>query len=252
MASVRKTVPLRTLPSVMGRRVGALLALMCAAVVGGCEGGNGPSRSTSVATPSRGGASTSRLPSTTSRVPSSPATIPSKELWPAPSDPLARAVAAGLRPEVKESLTFHVHAHLDVFVNGTPVVVPAGIGINTDDPGVKKFPEADGSTSYGGIQGCAKPCISPLHTHDISGILHTESATPRPNTLGQFFVEWGVRLDQSCVATFCRPTPTAIYIDGVAYRGDRRAIQLTDHREIAIVIGTPPAKIPRTADFSAA
>jgi hypothetical protein len=55
--------------------------------------------------------------------------------WPAPSDPLARSVAAGLKPEVKESLTFHVHAHLDVFVNGKPVTVPAGIGINTTDRG---------------------------------------------------------------------------------------------------------------------
>ncbi len=170
--------------------------------------------------------------------------------WPAPSDPLARAVAAGLVPEIREQLTYHVHSHLDVFVDGTPVVVPAGIGIAIDDPGVKTF-DTDEGPAYGGIEGCDQPCISPLHTHDATGILHTESATPDPNTLGQFFVEWGVRLDDSCVGGFCRPdTPIAIYVDGEAYDGDPREIGLADFREIAIVIGTPPAEIPSKADFS--
>jgi len=62
-----------------------------------------------------------------------------------------------------------------------------------------------------------------------------------------------VTLDGSCVATFCAPaTKIAIYIDGQPATGDPRAIELTDRREIAIVIGTPPAQIPKSADFSAA
>jgi hypothetical protein len=44
--------------------------------------------------------------------------------WPALSDPLDRAVAAGLEPTTHEFLDFHVHAHLDVFVNGSAVEVP--------------------------------------------------------------------------------------------------------------------------------
>ena len=172
-------------------------------------------------------------------------------VWPAPPDPMDRTVAAGLKPQPKEFLTNHVHAHLDVFVDGKRVTVPAGIGIKIDDPAVHHGPMPDGSTSYGGIQLCNEPCISPLHTHDDSGILHTESADARPNTLGEFFTEWGVTLDASCVATFCSPaTPIAIYVDGQRSSGDPRAIELTDHREIAIVIGTPPAQIPSTADFS--
>ena len=93
--------------------------------------------------------------------------------WPAPADPLRLTRAAGLAPERKETLTFHVHAHLDVYVNGKHVIVPAGIGINIKDPGVHSGPNPDGSTGYGGIRLCATPCISPLHTHDDSGILHT-------------------------------------------------------------------------------
>ena len=171
--------------------------------------------------------------------------------WPAPPDPMERTVHAGLTPQPKEFLTNHVHAHLDVFVDGEPVRVPSGIGIKIDDAAVRRFNERDGTTSYGGIDMCNQPCISPLHTHDATGIIHTESASPEPNTLGEFFTEWGVALDASCVSTFCSPiTKIAIYIDGELTTGDPRAIQLTDHREIAVVIGTPPAQIPKTADFS--
>jgi hypothetical protein len=173
-------------------------------------------------------------------------------LWPAPPDPLERTVAAGLEPEPREQLAFHVHAHVDVFVDGEPITIPAGIGINIDDPAVRRFDEADGSVAYGGITLCAKPCISPLHTHDETGIIHTESATPQPNTLGQFFIEWGVPLSDSCVGEYCSPTPIAFYVNGEPYTQDPRAIELTDHEEIAIVIGTPPPRIPTAADFSKA
>jgi hypothetical protein len=170
--------------------------------------------------------------------------------WPTPRSPLGRTVAAGLKPERKETLIHHVHAHLDVLVDGKPIVVPAGVGINIDDPEVKSFKEPGGAVSYGGIELCRKPCISPLHTHDTSGILHTESKSPEPNTLGQFFKEWGVRLSESCVGKHCRPERVAFYVNGKPYRQDPRTIELTDHKEIAIVIGTPPPTIPRTADFS--
>src|SRR5690348_4689102 len=45
--------------------------------------------------------------------------------WPAPRNPLALARKAGLTPERHETLIHHVHAHLDVFVNGQHVQVPA-------------------------------------------------------------------------------------------------------------------------------
>lgn len=173
-------------------------------------------------------------------------------LWPAPPDPLERTAAAGLVPETVEQLAYHVHAHLDVFVDDVPIVVPAGIGINISDPGVRTFNEPDGSVAYGGIQGCATPCISPLHTHDSTGIIHTESATAEGNTLGQLFTEWGVTLGESCVAEHCDPEPIAIYLNGEPFSGDPNAIELTDRLQIAIVIGTPPAVIPSTADFSRA
>ena len=179
---------------------------------------------------------------------SAPPAEPSAVEWPAPDDPNALTVEAGLEPGKKETLIHHVHAHLDVFVDGQPVLVPAGIGIEIDDPGVKR---GTNPVAYGGIEECDEPCISPLHTHDESGVLHTESATEEENTLGQFFTEWDVRLDESCVGDFCRPDDEiAVYVDGEAYDGDPREIGLADRKQITIVIGTPPAEIPSTYDFS--
>jgi hypothetical protein len=173
-------------------------------------------------------------------------------VWPAPPNPMALATKAGLVPETAESLEFHVHAHLDVFVNGQKVTVPAGLGIDTENPGVHTFPDIAGATGYGGIDPpCDRPCISPLHTHAVSGILHTESSTAKYNRLGQLFVEWNVKLDQSCVNTYCKPqTNIAIYVNGKPTTVDPRTIPLTNFKEIAIVIGTPPEKIPATGDFS--
>jgi hypothetical protein len=192
--------------------------------------------------------------STSSKSTSPSSTSPSSTaVWPAPADPMARARAAGLVPETAERLQYHVHSHLDVFLDGTKVVVPAGLGIDIHNPGVHTF-TVDGQAQYGGIRPpCAQACISPLHTHDVSGILHTESATKKNNTLGQLFTEWDVRLDANCVATYCKPAKAvAVYVDGKLFAGDPATIPLSDHKEIAIVIGTPPASVPASFDFSAA
>lgn len=174
-------------------------------------------------------------------------------LWPAPPDPMGLARAAGLQPEPKEIFVNHVHAHLDVFVDGMLVVVPAGIGIAIDDPGVFRFDQPDGSVDYGGIELCDAACISPLHTHDNSGVIHTELGTTVPNHLSQLFTEWGVTLSATCVAEYCGPsTPIAFYVDGELFTGDPGTIELADRREIAIVIGAPPPVIPSTGDFTRA
>ena len=163
--------------------------------------------------------------------------------WPRPGSPLTLARAAGLTPETHEFFEFHVHAHLDVFVNAKRVRVPAGIGIEIHDPAVHSARLQDGTIGYGGINPpCKFPCISPLHTHDDSGILHTESKRSHPNQLGQLFTEWNVRLSRRCVGGYCRNVK--FYVNGKRYGGDPRAIQLTNLKEIAIVIGKPPRPIP--------
>ena len=171
-------------------------------------------------------------------------------LWPAPDDPETLAGKAGVTFEVIEHLTYHVHAHLDVFVDGQQVEVPPGIGIDIDNPAVREFSGPLGP-GYGGLQppGCEQPCISELHTHDPDGVLHTESLTADGHTLGQFFIEWDVALTEECVADYCAPdTEIAFYVDGEPFEGDPGTIKLVDDREIAIVIGTPPDQIPDSFD----
>jgi hypothetical protein len=130
-----------------------------------------------------------------------------------------------------------------------PVTVPAGVGIDITDPGVKTTPSEAGDT-YGGIEECADPCISPLHSHDPSGVMHTESTQSRFNTLGEFFTEWGVRLDDRCVGGYCRPDASIqVFVNGDRFEGDPASIELADQTEIAIVIGSPPKMIPTSFEF---
>src|SRR5215204_3014255 len=77
--------------------------------------------------------------------------------WPAPPNPIGLTIKAGLEPERAEFFQYHVHAHLDVFFNGEPVTVPAGIGIDTTNPDVISDDQGAGL-----LRECSKPCISPL------------------------------------------------------------------------------------------
>ena len=156
------------------------------------------------------------------------------ELWPLPDDAMGLTRVAGLEPLTSESLAYHAHVHLDVLLDGRPVLVPGGIGIDIDNPAVKRFDDPAG-LGYGGIdEPCDDPCISPLHTHDPDGVLHTESPTPTPNTLGEFLIEWDVTL----------PDDAKVYVHGDLYTGNVAEIELTDLLQIAIVMGEPPAVIP--------
>ena len=186
---------------------------------------------------------------------SSPSVSPTSDeplaLWPAPEDPEALASEAGVVFEVIEHLDHHVHAHLDVFVDGQPVLVPPGVGIDIENPAVREFSGPLGP-GYGGIEppGCERPCISELHTHDPDGVLHTESVTAGVHNLGQFFIEWDVTLTEECVADYCAPdTAIAFYVDGELFDGDPATIEIADHREIAVVIGAPPDEIPDSFDM---
>ena len=215
-----------------GSRGFLVLALWAAAVLSACGGGGG------------GGASPEASVA--------PAPTPSADAapWPLPDDPLALVADAGLTPAVKEFFTYHVHAHLSVFVNGRLTQVPAGIGINITDPEVHTDEFAGGPT-YGGIKRCDHPCISPLHTHDVTGVIHIEAPNETTLTLGQFFSEWGVRLDQSCVGGYCEPEASiAVYVNGEKQSGDPADIELAAHDEIAVVIGTPPPSIPDSYPFA--
>ncbi|WP_051824387.1 hypothetical protein [Kitasatospora aureofaciens] len=137
--------------------------------------------------------------------------------WDAPADVAAAVKAAGLPMLGAEGTALHIHAHLDVYADGHAVAVPALVGI---DESAQK--------------------ISPLHTHDTTGVIHVESPVSADFTLGQFLTEWQVSASADHLGglrTDATHTLTA-YVDGKAVSGDPAAIPLNAHDEIALVYGT--------------
>jgi len=160
-----------------------------------------------------------------------PANLVGLQTGPAPWNPGLdtlpdRLDAVGVSDLTVEGEVVHIHQHLDIFVNGKRMPVPANIGI------------------YDG------EFLTELHTHDPSGIMHLESPVAENFTLGQFFGVWGVRLNADCVGGYCRQvTPWTVYVNGQPYSGDPATLDLKSHQEIAFVIGTPPKQIPRSYKF---
>jgi hypothetical protein len=150
--------------------------------------------------------------------------------WNAPADAAAAVRAAGLPMLSQEGNVIHIHAHLDVRVDGQPVEVPAGIGIDRSGHG-----------------------ISPLHTHNATGVIHIESPVKRTFTLGEFFTEWDVSLSPNNVGGLHVGDGKAlrIFVNGTQVTANPEAVILNAHDEIALIYGNPQSagSIPSRYDF---
>jgi hypothetical protein len=185
----------------------------------GASASAGPSASTGTA-----GTSAAVLPGVSTALPP----------WPPETANLAaRLQAIGLPVLSAEGTVLHIHQHIDIYVDGQPVTVPADIGINVD-----------------------QQYLSPIHTHDSTGIIHVESPTQRDFTLGEFFDVWGVRFDAHCIGGACdgNGRTLSVYVNGQLVTGDPRAVTLAAHQEIVVALGTPsqlPSPIPSSYPFPA-
>jgi hypothetical protein len=166
----------------------------------------------------------------------SPGPLAGLQTGPAPweantADLAQRLQAIGVPPlSPMEGTAVHIHQHLDLYVDGRKVLVPAGIGI---DPAVG---------------------YAPLHTHDPSGVIHVESPTVRSYTLGEFFAVWGVRITPSCLGGSCAGggRQLRVFVDGRADRGDPTTLALAPHQELVVAFGTAaqlPSPVPSTYPF---
>jgi hypothetical protein len=137
----------------------------------------------------------------------------------------------GIQCNSMEQSVFHIHAHLNIILNGQNYTVPSKIGI----PG---------------------PCLYWLHTHDETGTIHIESPKNQSYTLGQFFDIWKKNFSNTQIfnSTVSSANPLNVYVNGIkAQNGTNfKDIVLHAHDVITVVYGKPPSVIPTKADFSSA
>lgn len=131
-----------------------------------------------------------------------------------------------------EHTAFHIHAHLDLFINGKSFTLPQLIGIKPEER-----------------------CLYWLHTHDDSGIIHIESPVRKEFTLGQFFDIWNQKFDNTHLLNYATNNKSDImlnvYVNGKKINNDTnfRDIKLNSHDEIAVVYGNSPYNIPSRYEF---
>jgi hypothetical protein len=111
-------------------------------------------------------------------------------------------------------------AHVETFVGGRVVLMPAGIGIAPPH-------RRDGAYVRGGR------CDYPLRTIEPTGLLEVEHGS-RP-TLGDLFAIWGRPLSRRRVLSF-RGRVVA-YVGARRHRGDPREIVLALHTVVTLEIG---------------
>jgi hypothetical protein len=157
-----------------------------------------------------------------------------KPPWPANAALLsARVGDIGLQPPAQETLIYHIHQHLDLWVNGQKVTVPQYVGIQI-------------------APGGQSATFAEMHTHAPNDILHVETGRPVTFNLSQFFGVWGVRLTRSCIGSFKGSCGRVqMWVNGIKYTGDPAKLVLKNHMEIALVLGKPPAHIPKSFNWPA-
>jgi hypothetical protein len=121
-------------------------------------------------------------------------------------------------PSLSETVLHH-HADLYIYIDGQPITIPGGVGINASNPTV----------------------ASPLHTHQSTGTIHIESgdANFQP-VVGQFMDVWGVYFtkDQLGANIASGDTKIRAFVNGDAWTGDPTQIPLNDGDVIVLTFGT--------------
>ncbi len=215
-------------------RARAALLTVALALLAGCGGSDDGAKD--AATTSAGSAAPQplQLGPAFGSMTSLPGALDSPPPWPANRGSLQpRMRQIGLDPLLEEGQALHIHQHLDIFVRGKPVTVPADIGVG---PRLAFFAD--------------------LHTHE-NGVIHVESPTVRAFSLGQFFAVWGVPLSATCIGSLCErgDRQLRVWVNGEPVKADPTRIVLAEHQQIVIAYGTAeqvPDPVPASFDFAAA
>lgn len=126
----------------------------------------------------------------------------------------------GIPCETQEYSTFHIHAHMDIFVNNQHIGIPAQIGIQNT-------------------------CLYWLHTHTSDGIIHIESPKDREFTIGQFFDIWKSAGNIPSIPN----TEPIIFTNGNLVSTKLNNTVMNAHDEIVLVYGDVPQNMPSFYQF---
>lgn len=134
------------------------------------------------------------------------------------------------RPTMLQTEKYHVHVHLDIFVNGVQMRVPAGAGIVAP----RIYEPAPGGVF---VDNSTSSCLYWLHVHANDGIIHIEAPYAGNFTLGQFFDIWGQPLGPDQVGP--ARGPVTAFVDGRRFAGNPRNIALRSQSVLQLDVGTP-------------
>ncbi len=119
-----------------------------------------------------------------------------------------------------EQSPIHFHVHVTIYINGKRTPIPADVGI-----------APDGSCSYW------------LHTHDESGVIHSETPAGVAVTLGNFLAIWEQQFRRlGYPSQFSDPAGWQVYVNGKPFPGDMQTIALHSHLLITLAYNSPGVK----------
>lgn len=137
--------------------------------------------------------------------------------WSAPTDDVgARVADAGLSLGPMGTAE-HYHPRLRILIDGTEVPVAPNIGV---DP--------------------TTGAMSAVHTHEGDGIIHIEAdAAGEEFTLGQLFIEWGVKLTPTQVGGVKAQQGQELMLtsNGEPVSGDPMDLRLEPEQQIVLELG---------------
>jgi hypothetical protein len=124
---------------------------------------------------------------------------------------------AGVQCNPGEMLTYHVHSHLTIIVDGKAHYAPAYVGFSLND------------------------CLYWLHTHQADGVIHIEAPTGIHPTLGAFFKVWGEPISLTRVWKYSvKPgQQMRVIVNNKLFHGNPANVVLGSHKNITIEIGPP-------------
>ena len=134
------------------------------------------------------------------------------------------------RATMSQNVKYHIHDHIDIFVNGQQRRLPAGAGIAA--PRLSEH-----LTSGLFMDNSPESCLYWLHVHSNDGILHIESPVQQTFTLGDFFDIWGQPLSPNQVGP--ATGPVVAFLNGQRFTGNPRDIPLLVHGTIQLDVGSP-------------